>query len=160
MLDILLKDTGIAMMDGEHASESTKLAIDMSKTLFGVQNQSNNACGRKIDMIFSNCVKTKVVELSCNELKRANVIQDTILKQQCKNLRSNASVLQHTQFHCRINVEAIALDFVGAHGYLYLVKRPSYQAFIAKAIAPVFVPSHLVSLGSLKDFFDIFPVYS
>ncbi|KAG0735134.1 hypothetical protein G6F23_011810 [Rhizopus arrhizus] len=92
LLDILFDSSDIIMIDGESVSKATKAAIDLNKTIFTLGEQSPSY-GRKIDLILKHSNGKKRVEVSSNEWKRMGVVADLKIKQQCKNLRTNACIL-------------------------------------------------------------------
>ncbi|KAG1164713.1 hypothetical protein G6F37_000054 [Rhizopus arrhizus] len=120
LLNVLFDLSDIIMVDGESVSKATKAAIDLNKTIFTLSEQSPSY-GWKIDLILKYFNGKKGVEVSSNEWKHMGVGADLKIKQQCKNLRTNACILHQLNVNCHSNfTEVLAMDFIGNIGYLYL----------------------------------------
>ncbi|KAI8884168.1 hypothetical protein K501DRAFT_182893, partial [Backusella circina FSU 941] len=149
LFDILLDSTNIEMIDGENTSEATKVSIDINRSIFGLGEQSSSY-GRRIDLILGVSHGKKRVEISSNEWKRNVVSQEVVQKQQCKNLRTNACIIQQIMTRYKINTSVMAMDFVGSCGCLYMMKKTQEQVFIAKPVARLATPYHVDHISALK----------
>ncbi|CAO3601465.1 unnamed protein product [Absidia cylindrospora] len=139
LLEILLDDTAIIMVDGEHASHATKV-----NAIFANINETTSTYGRKIDLLLD--VK---LELCSNEWKVENSCQ--VLKPQSKNLRVNAQILNHIllPLHQNLN-QLIAMDFIGTTGYMYLLTKTTDDFFIAKHVSRLVIPKQVENLDVFK----------
>lgn len=121
----------------------------MNKSIFGLGEQSNSY-GRRIDLILGVSHGRKRVEISSNEWKRSLVSQEIVDKQQCKNLRTNACIIQQLMTKYKIDTPVMAMDFVGNCGCLYMMKRTKDQIYISKPIARLAIPYHVDHMNVLK----------
>ncbi|KAG0174483.1 hypothetical protein DFQ30_004327 [Apophysomyces sp. BC1015] len=155
LLDILLDASDIIMVDGEYTSEATKVAIDFNKTIFDLGDQSATF-GRKINLIFKYGRGKQRVEISSNEWKRACVSDDVKTKQQCKNLRTNACILQQlsSTYPHDFN-ELVAMDFIGDIGYLCMLKKTKDDYYVAKIISKLLIPHNIANIALLKPTLDV-----
>jgi hypothetical protein len=97
----------------------------------------------------------KRVEVSSNEWKRMGVGADLKIKQQCKNLRTNACILHQLNVSCHSNLtEVLAMDFIGNIGYLYMIKKGQNQCLVAKVFATLLIPHNVTNLATLKPTLD------
>lgn len=96
----------------------------MNRSIFGLGEQSSSY-GRRIDLMLGVSYGKKRVEISSNEWKRNVVSQEVVQKQQCKNLRTNAYIIQQMMKRYKINTSVMAMDFVRHCGCLYMIKKNS-----------------------------------
>ncbi|ORX48312.1 hypothetical protein DM01DRAFT_1338777 [Hesseltinella vesiculosa] len=149
ILELLFDDTDIILNDGEHCSAATKAMTDLNKALFS-PGDTSVTYGRKIDLILMLNAEQQV-EMSTNEWKRRNVREDLIVKQQAKNLMSNAATLDHLALHFSSNLnKSLAMDFVGNHGYLYQLEKLD-GFFVASLVATLVIPVDLPNLVQFKE---------
>ncbi|KAI9276305.1 hypothetical protein BY458DRAFT_506268 [Sporodiniella umbellata] len=121
----------------------------MIESIFGLSEQSSSY-GRRIDLILGVSHSKKRVEISSNEWKKNATSQEVVQKQQCKNLRANACIIQQIMTRYKINTSVMAMDFVGSCGCLYMIKKTSEQVFVAKPVARLATPHHIDHLNALK----------
>ncbi|GAA5808961.1 hypothetical protein MFLAVUS_002361 [Mucor flavus] len=96
---------------GETSSISSRIAIETNKCVFNGEN-SSPLNTRKIGLI-PRYDDTENVELSLNEWKKTKVTTQLKLKQQSKNLRVNACILNNLNGkYCKF-YETLALDLIG-----------------------------------------------
>lgn len=99
-------------LSGETACERSRKLIEVNKRLFNVDDVSPS-CSRKIDMILKYD-DNKNVELCSNEWKRMKVSSDLKIKQQSKNLRVNAAIINNLQAEHGPSFNTIlAMDVIG-----------------------------------------------
>ncbi|KAI8092096.1 hypothetical protein BDF21DRAFT_410937 [Thamnidium elegans] len=148
LLDVLFKGTDIRLSDGETGSSSSRIAIETNKCVFNGEDLSPTYA-QKIDLIL-RYDDTENVELSSNEWKKTKITNQLKLKQQSKNLRVNACILNNLNAKfCKFN-ETLALDLIGLHGYLYkLTKIEDY--FVATPISSIIIPKVFMDLDSFKE---------
>lgn len=125
------------------------MSIDMNRSIFGLGEQSSSY-GHRIDLMLGVSHGKKRVEISSNEWKRNVVSQEVVQKQQCKNLRTNACIIQQIMARYKINTSVMAMDFVGNCGCLYMMKKTQELVFIAKPVARLATPYHVDHLSTLK----------
>ncbi|ORX55593.1 hypothetical protein DM01DRAFT_1023217 [Hesseltinella vesiculosa] len=94
---------------GETTSSCTKTTQIFNSTVHGVGNAAASI-GRKIDVLLKSC-SNDAVELSSIEVKKASVGPALVIAQQCKNLRTNASILS---FLCALDPRRETLRTVAA----------------------------------------------
>jgi hypothetical protein len=94
----------------------------MNRSTFGLGEQSSSY-GRRIDLMLGVSHGKKRVETSSNVWKRNVVSQEVAQKQQYKNLRTNACIIQQIMTRYKINTSVMAMDFVGNYGCLYMMKK-------------------------------------
>ncbi|CAO3597601.1 unnamed protein product [Absidia cylindrospora] len=112
LLDIIFKETKIELADGETGSSSTRTAIELNKAVFETSDASKTYA-RKIDLLLKFDDRESV-ELCSNEWKKSDVSGDIVMKQQCKNLRINASVLSTLMAEHGNEFNTImAMDWIG-----------------------------------------------
>ncbi|EIE76517.1 hypothetical protein RO3G_01224 [Rhizopus delemar RA 99-880] len=150
LLDILLDSSNIKLIDGESTSEATKASIDLNRSIFGLGEQSHSF-GRRIDLMLGIKHKKQRVEISSNEFKKTIASKDVVLKQQCKNLRTNACIIQQIIAKYKINTSVMVMDFVGSFGCLYMIKKTEEQFYIAKPVAKLAIPYNIDQLGGLEQ---------
>lgn len=115
LLDVLFNGSEIKLADGETACERSRKPIEVNKHLFNVDDVSPS-CSRKIDMILKYD-DNKNVELCSNEWKRMKVSSDLKIKQQSKNLRVNAAIINNLQAEYGPSFNTIlAMDVIGSKG--------------------------------------------
>ena len=76
-------------------TELTKNLIDFEQVSPASSSSTSYSYGRKVDLIIATFYNGVKYELSSNEWKREKVPDSMIMKQQCKNLRTNASILKN-----------------------------------------------------------------
>lgn len=135
---------------GESTSDATKVSLEINKYLFGLGDQVSTY-GRKIDLLFGLDHSKKRIEVSSNEWKRDLVSQDIINKQQCKNLRTNACIINQIWSRYKVDTQVIAMDFVGNSGHLYVMKKTEEGVFIAKPIQTLIIPQQIDHIKTLKS---------
>ncbi|ORX46086.1 hypothetical protein DM01DRAFT_260490, partial [Hesseltinella vesiculosa] len=152
LLDILYDGADIVLDDGEHVCQATKSSIDLNRCLFD-DTSLIPSYGRKIDLLLKSSGPKKI-EPSSNEWKRASVTGVLKSKQLCKNIRTNACIIDH--FHALVaNVdEVISLDFVGNTGILFMVKKTKGKYFITKVMAKLVIPNSISQIGTLQPTLD------
>ncbi|KAG0174681.1 hypothetical protein DFQ29_007405, partial [Apophysomyces sp. BC1021] len=161
LLDILFKGTDIMLTDGETASYSSKIALEMNKCLFNNVDASSTY-PRKIDLLLEYDRKEKV-ELSSNEWKKARVSANIALSQQIRNLKVNATIINKNQsvYSSTLN-RSLVMDFVGCSGYLYILEKLD-DVFVAKTIGLLVLPKEFAILpifkNTLKYFFMLKDFY-
>ncbi|ORZ02528.1 hypothetical protein BCR43DRAFT_12559 [Syncephalastrum racemosum] len=152
LLDILLDDTGITMVDGEHSSVATKVNHAVNNAYFDLKLSQY---GRKIDLILRTAEDT---EICANEFKKADTDDAMMLTQQSKNLRTNAGVVRHVLYPLDHKLDkTVAIDFIGTTGYLYLLRLVNDDFFIAKPVSQLLYPRehhHMqLFLDTIRSFF-------
>ncbi|KAI9493018.1 hypothetical protein BDB00DRAFT_872731 [Zychaea mexicana] len=117
LLDILFRYTKIKMRDGECVAQTTKDEIIVLQTIAGFVSSSNEApYGSKVDLIATACFDGKLHDLSSNEWKKDKAYNSIVLKQQAKNIRTNATILSRLlRMGCSESI--IAIDWKGEHQY-------------------------------------------
>lgn len=149
LLDILFNGTDVKIADGETGSKSSKTAIEINKALFHTSDTSSTY-PRKIDLLLKLNEYT-TVELSSSEWKKSSVSEAVILKQQTKNLKTNACILSTlrslygSQFK-----DVLAMDWIGNVGYLYRIEKDD-QVFIASQIDSLIIPENVETFGLFKN---------
>ncbi|KAG1449079.1 hypothetical protein G6F56_008756 [Rhizopus delemar] len=149
LLDILFNGTDVKVADGETRSKSSKNVIEINKALFHTSD-TPSIHPRKIDLLLKLNEYT-TVQLSSSEWKKSSVSEVVILKQQTKNLKTNACILSTlrslygSQFK-----DALAMDWIGNVGYLYRIEKDD-QEFIASQIDSLIIPENVETFGSFKN---------
>ncbi|PHZ16912.1 uncharacterized protein RHIMIDRAFT_252411 [Rhizopus microsporus ATCC 52813] len=134
ILEFVFDYTDVALVDGDNSCEATKNVAHLNKAIF-IPMQTAPVYGKKIDLMLRYDGNMKI-ELSSNEWKRSRVQEDLKLKQQSKNLRTNAAVLNHLNSHCSNDIsELLAMDFIGNVGYLYMLKLTEDGIYVASLLS-------------------------
>lgn len=94
IFDILFRKTAIKCLDGEIASDTTKGVKLYNEAI--TNTTFTDTRGKKIDLLVKYG-SSDGVELSSNEFKVARPSPLIALQQQCKNLRTNAAILNNLQ---------------------------------------------------------------
>ncbi|KAG1137175.1 hypothetical protein G6F37_011420 [Rhizopus arrhizus] len=149
LLDLLFNGTDIKIADGETGSKSSKTTIEINKALFHTSNTSPTY-PRKIDLLLKLNEST-TVELSSSEWKKSSVSEAIILKQQTKNLKTNACILStlHSLYGSQFK-DVLAMDWIGNVGYLYRIEKDD-QVFIASQIDSLIIPENVETFGLFKN---------
>ncbi|KAI7889513.1 uncharacterized protein EV154DRAFT_276963 [Mucor mucedo] len=148
LLDSLFNKSEIKLADGETACDSSRVPIEVNKRLFNVDDVSPTY-SRKIDLILKYNDR-KTVELCSNEWKRSKVNAELKIKQQSKNLRVNALILDSLQAQYGPSFDTImAIDMIGTNGYLYQLKKHD-DYFVATPHSTIVVPLKFNDLNCLK----------
>ncbi|KAI8374346.1 uncharacterized protein BYT42DRAFT_400766 [Radiomyces spectabilis] len=119
-MDCLFRGTKVKCVDRELASEATK-AVKMYKEAI-LNITSADTRGKKIDLLIKYG-STQGVEISSNEFKSPQPTPIAALQQQCKNLRTNAAILNiiRSLDPRKSSTHVAAVDWLGSVGYLYLM---------------------------------------
>ncbi|CAO3614642.1 unnamed protein product [Mucor hiemalis] len=117
ILDVMFKGSEVILSDGETGCQSSRIAIEANKCVFAGEDISPTY-SRKIDLLLKYDEK-KAIDLCSNEWKKCKVTNDIKLKQQSKNMRVNACIINNLratygEFH-----SVLALDVIGLNGYMY-----------------------------------------
>ncbi|KAI8099287.1 uncharacterized protein BX664DRAFT_255503 [Halteromyces radiatus] len=152
LLDILFKGTQIELADGETGCSSTRPAIEMNKAVFQAIDSGAAYC-RKIDLLIK-FDGTERLELCSNEWKKSNVSANTVLKQQCKNLRINATILSTliSKYGDKFD-KLMAMDWIGHIGYLYVLEKHG-DVFVSSLLATMMIPKEAAHLAQMKPTLD------
>ncbi|ORZ04486.1 hypothetical protein BCR42DRAFT_497012 [Absidia repens] len=104
--------------------------------------------GARLDLLLA-CDDDITLEICSNEWKVENSPQ--ILKQQSKNLRVNAQILNHvlSPLHDHLN-QIIAMDFIGTTGYMYALTKTTDDFFIATPFSRLAIPKKIENLHVFK----------
>ncbi|KAF7729669.1 hypothetical protein EC973_004042 [Apophysomyces ossiformis] len=141
ILDHLFYFTPVKLAEGETTSRSTQVIRQLNNTLFG-----NNSCepviGRKIDVL-----------MKYNGLEKNDPITGSalVLDQQCKNLRTNAAILNQMRAldpNSSSLDHVVAMDIIGSVGYMYLLVEFE-DLYFAKKLGVLALPT---SSGEFKGF--------
>ncbi|KAI9354498.1 hypothetical protein BD770DRAFT_134655 [Pilaira anomala] len=95
IMDVMFKGSEIILSDGETGCQSSRIAIETNKCVFASED-ATTTYSRKIDLLLKYDEK-KPIELSSNEWKKSKVTNDLKLKQQSKNMRVNACIINNLQ---------------------------------------------------------------
>jgi hypothetical protein len=101
------------LSSGETGCSSSRIAIEANKCLFNCDDVSPSY-SRKIDLLLKYD-DNEAVELCSNEWKKTKVTNDLKLKQQSKNLRVNACIINRLQRKYGDFQSVLALDVVGKY---------------------------------------------
>ncbi|KAI7900020.1 uncharacterized protein BX663DRAFT_459346 [Cokeromyces recurvatus] len=138
-LDTLLIKTGCS---------SSKIAIETNKQLFHAEDLSATYV-RKIDLILRYNDR-KSIDLCSNEWKRSKVTSELKLKQQSKNLRVNASIMNSLHSFGASPSSLLTMDMIGLHGYIYqLTKVDDY--FIATPYSVLVIPRRFSDIAYIEN---------
>ncbi|CAO3701376.1 unnamed protein product [Rhizopus stolonifer] len=107
-------------------SECSKTELEIMKNIVNHEQTTTTALspsysyGRKVDLIIATFYNGVKYELSFNERKREKVPDSMIMKQQCKNLRINASILKNVIKNNENGSKCIiSIGWFGHIGYMY-----------------------------------------
>lgn len=84
------------MYSGETDCQSSRIAIEENKCVFTGED-TFPTYSRKIDLLLKYDEKKKDIDLCFNEWKRSKVTIDLKLKQQSRNMRVNACIINNLQ---------------------------------------------------------------
>ncbi|KAG2219204.1 hypothetical protein INT45_013070, partial [Circinella minor] len=148
IMDVLFKGSEIILSDGETACQSPRIAIEANKCIFAGEDTSPTY-SRKIDLLLKYDEK-KAIDLCSNEWKKSKVTNDLKIKQQSKNMRVNASIINNLQGTYGGSHSVLALDVIGLNGYMYkLTKADNY--FIATSFRTIIIPRCFSGFNHFED---------
>ncbi|KAI7849201.1 hypothetical protein BDC45DRAFT_574214 [Circinella umbellata] len=120
LIDILCRHIIIKMKNGECVTQTTQDELIVLQAIAGFVCSSNEKpYGSKIDLIATTRLDGKSYDLSSNEWKKQNASESILLKQQAKNIRTNASILSKLLRMGCWNTLILAMDWKGVNGYAY-----------------------------------------
>ncbi|KAI9466385.1 hypothetical protein BDB00DRAFT_866072 [Zychaea mexicana] len=113
LIDILCRHTLTKMKDGECVAQTTQDECIALQAIAGFISTSNEKpYGSKIDLIATTRLDGRSYDLSSNEWKKQNACSSIVLKQQAKNIRTNASILSRLlRMGCTNSI--LAMDWKG-----------------------------------------------
>ncbi|CEG65346.1 hypothetical protein RMATCC62417_02149 [Rhizopus microsporus] len=144
LLDILFWRSSVDLVDGDCSSLSSKDAMILNQT---DDSDIATSYGRKIDLMIITSTQSFRIELNSSEWKRHHASPTLVLKQQSKNLRTNASILAKLIRLADCD-HVMAMDWIGTTGYMYILMNDN-GIFVAKLMACLAIPT---SFGQLKGF--------
>lgn len=148
ILDVLFKGSEVILSDGETACQSSRIAMEANKCVFAGEDTSPTY-SRKIDLLLKYDEK-KQIDLCSNEWKKTKVTNDLKLKQQSKNMRVNACIINNQQGTYGESHSVLALDIIGLNGYIYkLTKIDNY--FNATSFCAVVIPRCFSDIDSFEE---------
>ncbi|KAI7874331.1 uncharacterized protein EV154DRAFT_84149 [Mucor mucedo] len=121
ILSVLFKGTEVVLSDGETGCHSSRIAIEANKPVLAGEGTSPTY-SRKIDLLLQYDER-KAIDLCSNEWKKVKVTSDLKLKQQSKNMRINACILNNLQGTYGGSHSVLALYVIGLNGYMYKLLR-------------------------------------
>ncbi|CAO3646841.1 unnamed protein product [Mucor hiemalis] len=154
ILDMLFKNSGINLLDGETTCKASKSIARNQENIYGDTIPLNRGFGRRIDLLLSS----KGIELSTNEWKRKKTTHDILITQQTKNIRMNKAIL--TKLHelpieerSLQNTYTMSMDWVGSKGYTFAVKKVD-DIYIALSLKTISMPIYLFQLPEFVNTLD------
>lgn len=99
------------MSSGETGCSSSRIATEVNKCLFNCEDVSPSY-SRKIDLLLKYD-ENESIDLCSNEWKNTKVTSDLKLKQQSKNMKVNACIINNLQRKYGDFQSVLALDVVG-----------------------------------------------
>ncbi|KAG2219203.1 hypothetical protein INT45_013069 [Circinella minor] len=116
IMDVLSKGPDIILSDGETACQSPRIAIEANKCVFAGEDTSPTY-SRKIDLLLKYGGK-KAIDLCSNEWEKSKVTNDLKIKQQSKNMRANASIINNLQGTYGGSHSVLALDVIADNYFI------------------------------------------
>lgn len=101
------------MISGETGCTSSRIAIEANKCIFNGEDVSTSY-SRKIDLLLKYDVD-ECIELCSNKWRKTKATRDLKLKQQSKNMRVNACILNNLQGKYGNFQSVLALDVIGKY---------------------------------------------
>ncbi|KAI9265465.1 hypothetical protein EDC94DRAFT_669313 [Helicostylum pulchrum] len=148
IMDVMFKGSEVILSDGETGCQSSRIAIEANKCVFAGEDTSPTY-SRKIDLLLKYDEK-KVIDLCSNERKKSKVTNDLKLKQQSKNMRVNACIINNLQGTYGGSHSVLALDVIGLNGYMYkLTKVDNY--FITTSFCAIVIPRCFSDIDSFEE---------
>ncbi|ORX58032.1 hypothetical protein DM01DRAFT_1283380, partial [Hesseltinella vesiculosa] len=140
---------------GEVASYSTRKTREFNNAVFG--NNDERSVGRKIDILMKQgSHDPRALELCSIEMKKSGIGPASVVEQQCKNLRTNATILNNLQsLDPRHKAPYIVgLDWIGSTGNLFALVDLD-GIFFAKTIGILHLPKALTDFKCTKDALEL-----
>lgn len=103
------------LYNSETGCQSSRIAIEANKCVF-VGEDTSPTYSRKIGLLLKYDEK-KAIDLCSNEWKRGKVTNDLKLKQQSKNKRVNACIINNLQATYDGSHSVLALDVIGKYKF-------------------------------------------
>ncbi|KAG2217276.1 hypothetical protein INT45_005378 [Circinella minor] len=156
VLDIILRGTKLVLIDGENVSECSKTELEIMTDIVNnkqlcATTSSSYSYGRKVDLIIATFYNGVKYELSSNEWKKEKSPDTLIKKQQCKNLRTNASILKNIMKNNKDGSKYIlSMDWFGYTGYIYTLKFVD-GLFVANIYDTLQIPRNTIQLKKFKS---------
>ena len=147
--DLLMNDTSISFYDGETISRATKR--------MKIITENELEYGRRSDLIVKNKEAEEQYDLSSNEFKKTGMSHDILTRQQSKNLRINACIINDINLllgnaNSRINY----FDFSGRQSYISQLF--SFDGcFVAYKVGSFTIPKNLMQLNQFR--FSLIALY-
>ncbi|KAI9491203.1 hypothetical protein BDB00DRAFT_834235 [Zychaea mexicana] len=139
------------LYSGECVAQTTKDTMIILQALAGYISTSNQPkpYGSKIDLLAATCLDGEQYDLCSNEWKRGGVCDSILLKQQAKNLRTNAAILSNLiKLGC--SDWMVAIDWAGVNGYTYTLSLRN-DTFVAKPYKNLMIPKRSTQLKTFKN---------
>ncbi|KAG0176296.1 hypothetical protein DFQ29_006317, partial [Apophysomyces sp. BC1021] len=159
LLDLVFRNIIVKLVDGEHASSATKDAKVLNQANGDLESSSpssSSTYGRKIDLLTVVNLRQQRVEISASEWKRPNVTLGTAVKQQTKNLVTNASIISNlVMMNCSPTV--LAMDWIGTAGYMYYMTYVhDLDMFVANVHTKLAIPTTINDMEKASDTINTF----
>ncbi|KAI9479630.1 hypothetical protein BDB00DRAFT_793140 [Zychaea mexicana] len=119
---------------------------------FLLRSNSSDPYGSKIDLLAATTLDGEQYDLCSNKWKREGVCDSVTLKQQAKNLRTNATILSRL-INMGCSKWVVAMDWTGVDGYAYILSFRD-GIFVAHPYANLMVPKRSTQLKLFRETLD------
>ncbi|KAI8137719.1 hypothetical protein BJV82DRAFT_583385 [Fennellomyces sp. T-0311] len=154
ILDSLFRGTKVISQDGECVSQCAKDTVLMLQSISNSVSSASqlSKSGSKVDLLTIAILSNNRVEFASREWKRDELSEAIKLKQQAKNLRTNAAILSSLIMKGS-SPYLMAMDWLGTVGYAYVLTFKE-GVFVAQPVSPLMVPKQPSELKEFKQTLD------